>query len=188
MQAKGQLFIMSAPSGCGKTTLERMLIDSDLNLKKSISVTTRKPRKGEEEGRDYYFISEKEFFKRRDNGEFLEWAKVFGHYYASPKDKIERYLNEKKNILLSIDIQGAKQIKKIYPDAVYIFIKPPSLKDLEARLKARGTDNKEDIEERLKVAKEEIRQSKMYDYVVVNDKIDRAYQQLKEIIKNNIEG
>ncbi|GAG18336.1 unnamed protein product, partial [marine sediment metagenome] len=131
MQKKGKLFVISAPSGSGKTTLEKMLLDSNLELTKSVSVTTRKPREDEKEARDYYFISQDEFLKRRKRGKFLEWAKVFNHYYATPKEKVDKFLEEEKKIILSIDVQGARQIKDIYPDAVFIFVKPPSIKDLE---------------------------------------------------------
>ena len=186
MQTRGQLFIISAPSGSGKTTLEKMLLASDLDLEKSVSVTTRNLRKGEKEGEDYYFISKGDFFKRKEKGEFLEWAKVFDYYYATPKKRVDEALEKGKNILLSIDVQGTKQIKEIYPDAVFIFVKPPNLNELEKRLKKRKTDRLEDIEKRLHLAKKEMAQSNLYDYIVVNDRIEEAYKQLKEIIKRQI--
>ena len=180
------MFIISAPSGSGKTTLEKMLLASDLDLEKSVSVTTRDLRRGEKEGEDYYFISKAGFFKRKEKGEFLEWAKVFDYYYATPKKRVDEILEKSKNILLSIDVQGTRQIKEVYPEAVYIFIKPPNLNELEKRLKKRKTDRLEDIKKRLYLAKKEMAQSSLYDYIVVNDRIEEAYKQLKEIIKRQI--
>lgn len=187
MRKKGKLFIISAPSGSGKTTLEKMLLDcDDLNLIKSVSVTTRKMRRDEKEGRDYCFVSKKEFLRKKEAGDFLEWAEVFSNYYATPKEKIEASLKEKKNIFLSIDVQGAGQIKKIYPDAVFIFIEPPSADDLKKRLIGRKTNNEDDIKRRLEVAGEELSQKKMYNYIVINDTIERAFRELKDIIKKEI--
>jgi guanylate kinase len=186
MQTRGQLFIISAPSGSGKTTLGKLLLKSRINLEKSVSVTTRQSRKKEKEGEDYFFISEDEFFKRKENGEFLEWAKVLDHYYATPKREVEKNLKKGKNILLSIDVQGTKQIKEIYPDAVCIFIKPPDLTELEKRLRRRKTDKPEDIKKRLQLAEREMDESSIYDYIVINDKIEKAVDQLKTIIKKHI--
>jgi guanylate kinase len=186
MANKGQLFIISAPSGSGKTTLEKMLLDSDLKLERSISATTRPPRKGETESKDYYFISKVDFLKKRQNDEFLDWAQVLNNYYGTPKAKVEEALKENKNVLLSIDVQGAEKVKNIYPDAVSIFIKPPNIKELEKRLKQRKTDKEEDIEKRLRLAKQEMSKEDRYDYIVVNEDINKAFNKIKRIIKKHL--
>jgi len=134
MSGEGKLFIISAPSGAGKTTLEQMLLDSELDLIKSVSATTRKPRASEANNRDYIFLSKDEFAKERDEGKFLEWAEVFGNFYATPKTKVINAIEEGKNIILSIDVQGAEQVKKIFPEAILIFIKTPNFNTLKSRL------------------------------------------------------
>jgi guanylate kinase len=187
MAKKGKLFIISAPSGAGKTTLEKMLLDSELGLIKSVSVTTRKPRPSEKDNKDYIFLSKDEFFKQRDEGKFLEWAEVFGNFYGTPKAKVINTIEEGKNVVLSIDVQGAQQVKKIFPEAILIFIKTPNIDTLKSRLEKRLTDSNEEINKRLEVAKEELNKLDMYDYAIVNDDLDNAYYELKNVVKKCLE-
>jgi len=179
---RGLLIVISAPSGTGKTTLTRMLLKEFPNIEFSISFTTRKPRPGEVNGKDYWFISREEFLKRIEEGDFLEWAEVYGNLYGTSKSQVLKALNEGKDVLLDIDTQGALQVKENFPEAVLIFILPPSLEELERRLRNRGTDPEEVIEKRLKIAREEIKRAKFYDYIVVNDVLEVAYNKLKSII------
>lgn len=180
---KGKLFVISAPSGCGKTTLCKKLLKNKLNLAHSVSVTTRPPRKGEREGRDYFFVSPAEFVAMIDNGELLEYEDNFGHLYGTPKKFVESLLNKGRDVLLSIDVKGAMNVRKLYPDSsVLIFIMPPSIKTLKTRLESRSADSASSISNRLKVAKEEIACTKAYDYIIVNDKLETAYNKLKEIV------
>jgi guanylate kinase len=180
---KGLLLVISAPSGTGKTTLCNMLLKEFPNLEFSVSYTTRKPRKGEVNGKDYWFVDRETFEKMIKEGDFLEWAEVYGHLYGTSKSQVVRALNEGRDVLLDIDTQGALNVKKNFPEAVLIFILPPSLKELRRRLESRGTDDEETIERRLKVAKEEIKRALFYDYVVVNDVLEVAFENLKSIIR-----
>ncbi|MFH1381251.1 MAG: guanylate kinase [Candidatus Omnitrophota bacterium] len=182
MKAKGILFIISAPSGSGKTTLCTRLVESVDSLYRSISMTTRAPRPGEKDGMDYIFIEKQEFIKRQKRNEFLEWAKVFGEYYGTPKRHITHMLKRGSDVLLSIDVQGAMKIKRFKLDAVYIFILPPSIAMLKERLINRSTDSKESIRERMNVSKKEISCSQKYDYVVVNNRLEPAIDNLRAII------
>ena len=179
---KGFLIVISAPSGTGKTTLYSMLMKSVCGIQYSISYTTRKPRKGEINGKDYFFVSKEEFRKMIERGEFLEWAEVHGHLYGTSRSQIEKAIREGKDVLLDIDTQGAINIKNQIKDAVLIFILPPSWEELERRLKLRGTENQEEIKKRLKTAREEVKKINFYDYVIVNDEIQKAFEQLKSII------
>ena len=184
-KGKGKLFVISAPSGSGKTTLSRKLL-SDLGSSKlicSISATTRKPRAGERADKDYFFISRKEFFKRKKAHQFLEWAKVLDSFYGTPGKFVQERLNRGENALLSIDVQGARKIKRKVKDAVFIFILPPSFRELESRLKRRSTEGKRQIAQRLRLARREMAHVKEYDYVILNDRLKKALAQLKEIIK-----
>ena len=182
MKKQGTLFIISAPSGSGKTTLCARLVESVDSLYRSISMTTRPPRPGERDGMDYIFIEKPEFIKRMKKKEFLEWAKVFGEHYGTPKKHIMHMLKRGSDVLLSIDVQGAMKIKRLKLDAVYIFILPPSLAMLKERLINRSTDSKEAICERLNIAKEEMSRSQKYDYVVVNNRLELALDNLRAII------
>ncbi|WP_457568926.1 guanylate kinase [Desulfurobacterium sp.] len=179
---KGLLIVISAPSGTGKTTLVNLLMKAFPKMEFSVSCTTRKPRPGEVDGKDYYFISLEEFEKKIENNELLEWAEVYGNFYGTPKDKVIEALNEGKDILLDIDTQGALQVKKNYPDAVLIFILPPSLKELERRLRSRGTEDEETIEKRLLIARRELSLATKYDYIIINDQIEEAFDKLKSIV------
>ena len=182
---RGRLFVISASSGTGKTTLAHELLRRDKNLIASVSYTTRPPRPSERNGRDYYFVTKKEFIAKRSKGHFLEWANVFGKYYGTPKREVDRELSRGRNVLLLIDVQGAKKVKKTRPNAVFIFLSPPSREELKRRLKKRGTESMKEINRRYKVANSEMRQLNdmtLCDYRIVNKKIDTAREVLKGII------
>ncbi len=178
---KGIIFVISAPSGTGKTTLCEKLLKLLPDLKLSISHTTRKPRNGERNGIDYYFIDKETFKKMIDTDEFVEWAEVYGNFYGTSKKAINSLISNGYDILLDIDTKGAKNIKKLYPDSVLIFILPPSLDELERRLINRNED-KNVIKLRLSKAYQEVSQYKFYDYVVINDNIEQASSNLLCII------
>ena len=179
----GCLFIVSAPSGAGKTTLVSGLIAADPLVRKSVSFTTRKPRPGEENGRDYHFIGDDEFQHRLAQGEFLEWALVHGNRYGTSRLTVERECAAGNDVLLEIDWQGAAQIRKLQPDAVAIFILPPSIEALEKRLKGRGQDTPEVIARRVAAARGEISHVGEFDYVIINEEFNRAAQELISIIR-----
>lgn len=180
---KGTLFIVSAPSGCGKTTLCNKLLQEVPRLLRSVSFTTRVPRRGEQEGIDYHFVSVEKFNKLLKKKKFVEHARVFGNLYGTPAGPVKQALNNSKDILLSVDVKGAAQIKKVFgPQSVFIFILPPSFATLRRRLTKRHVDSKDDINKRLKVAKRELSYLPGYDYVVVNRKLKNAASQLKKII------
>jgi guanylate kinase len=178
----GRLFVVSGPSGCGKTTLCAKLLQRDTGLVRSVSVTTRKPRGNEQRNKDYIYISKAEFKRRLQKGMFLEYAEVFGNYYATPKSFIYKTIKRGKDILLNIDVQGAAQIKNSIKTAVLIFIVPPSMKVLKQRLMGRLTDSHMQIQKRLAIAAQELGTINQYDYYVVNDKLKEAIGQLKHII------
>lgn len=178
---KGLLFIVSAPAGTGKTTLVRMLVEEFSTVIESISCTTRPKREGETEGRDYYFLSIEEFEKKIKAGDFLEYAKVFGHSYGTSRSFVENELCKGKHVVLVIDTQGALQLKKVIP-ATTIFLQPPSLKALKERLTSRNTDSQESIAKRLEWAEKELCLTNQYDYQIVNDDLAVAYQVLRSII------
>lgn len=186
---KGELVIVSAPAGTGKTTLVQMLKKEFPNeVIQSISCTTRKPRPGEVDGRDYVFLTETAFEERVKKGEFLEHATVFGHKYGTLKDAVEAQRSDGQHVILVIDTQGAMELKK-KTEALYIFIAPPSIETLEERLKNRKTESPETLKKRLKWAQFEMDQAKHYDYTIVNDDLETAYEALKNIIINrNLEG
>jgi len=182
MEKRGILFVISGPSGCGKTTLGENLLSQSSNLVRSISVTTRPPRKGEKNGREYFFVSKEKFKEMIKRDKFLEWANVFGYFYGTPRDFVIRNLKRGKDVVLIIDVQGAMQVKKKFPQAVFIFIAPPSLKVLRERLIKRGLDSSIEIEKRLRQAKIEMEYQKEYNYIIVNDKLDMAIKLLNCII------
>ncbi len=180
----GGLFIISAPSGAGKTTLGREIMRMLPGLKESVSYTTRKPRAGETAGIDYNFISREEFVRMAEGGEFLESAMVHGNYYGTSRKDLEKILAGGQDVILDIDTQGARQLKTkaVFPGAVYIFILPPSLEVLRQRLTARNTEGEEQVSLRLKNALGEIKEYEMYDYVIVNDRLEDALERLKAVI------
>ncbi|NGX63385.1 MAG: Guanylate kinase [Candidatus Anoxychlamydiales bacterium] len=177
---KGVFFIMSAPAGAGKTTLIRMLTKEFDNVIESVSFTTREPRKDEIEGVDYFFISKEEFEKKIKKDDLLEYAKVFDHYYGTSKSFVTNKLNEKKHVVLVIDTQGAMKLKgKI--ESTYIFISPPTLDTLRERMRIRADISEDEIEKRLKWAKEEMKQIVNYDYNITNIDLQTSYEVLKSI-------
>ncbi len=183
MNKKGTLILFSGPSGVGKDTVLEVVLNKNKDLQKSISLTTREIRENEIDGKDYYFISQSAFEDMVKNNEVLEFAQYGKNFYGTPKAPIDKWLNEGKTIILKIEVQGAKKIKELYPDAVGIFIMPPSMDELEKRLRFRGTETEDDIKRRLDIAKSEIEKSADYDYLVVNDEIDSASNNVLNIVK-----
>ena len=184
-----RIIIISGPSGSGKTTLYRKLLVSRRfkgKLVKSISATTRPRRLGERHGRDYLFISKKDFLQKKKNGYFLEWEKVFDNYYGTPDGRVKGLLKKGKNVLLCIDVKGAKTVRRAYPDSVTIFIKTPSWNILKQRLEHRGSEAKKDLSLRLSVAKKELLEAKHYDHIVVNGRLPTALWHLKNIIDRTL--
>jgi len=178
----GILFILSGPSGVGKGTVLAELFKTFTGVNYSVSATTRKPREGEIDGRDYFFVSEEEFTKMRANNEFIESARVHGHYYGTPQKYVDDCLQNDKDIILEIDIQGAEQVRGKYPDAIYIFLVPPSFHELENRLDKRGSEDQKSKKLRLKNARDEMKQIVKYDYIVVNDNLQHAVSKIENII------
>ena len=174
MKRRGLLVVVSSPSGGGKGTILKELFRRNENLKMSVSATTRAPRPGEEHGVHYYFITKDEFKTNIENHAMLEYAEYCDNFYGTPKAPVEKWLEEGHDVVLEIEVQGGRQIKKVAPDCVSLFILPPSLKVLEKRLRGRGTETEEVIEKRLAAAADEIRCVKDYDYAVINDTVEQA--------------
>jgi guanylate kinase len=179
----GRLIVISAPSGAGKSTLCRALRQHFPNMLYSVSYTTRPPRPDEKDGKDYIFINQKEFIERINENRWAEWAIVHDNYYGTSAEDIDHGLQSGKDILLDIDVQGASQIIKRYPDSITIFIMPPDMKELRRRLEARGTDSSQTISIRMENAVKEIDQRKMYKYIIVNDRLEDSIAALLAIIK-----
>lgn len=179
----GCLFIISAPSGAGKTSLVKALLAANLNLNLSISHTTRAPRNGEVDGRDYHFISVDDFKQMNHDHQFLESAEVYGNFYGTSRYWVDEAIASGKDILLEIDCQGARQIKRIFAESIGIFILPPSLEALAARLKTRAQDDTAVIEKRLAAAREEVGHITEFDYIVINDRFDDALSELTCVIQ-----
>ena len=181
---RGLILIVSSPSGAGKTTLTRALLAKDSSLHLSVSVTTRDIRPNEIDGIHYHFISPREFESRRNAGELLEWAQVHGvHYYGTPRDAVDKALGDGRDVLFDIDVQGTAQVReKMRADVVTVFVLPPSIKELYARLKRRADEDDASIRRRLASARKEIARWEDYDYVVVNDDLDRAFLELESIL------
>ena len=178
----GELFIISGPSGAGKGTICKALLEDAENMVLSISATTREPREGEVHGENYFFIDKETFLTRIDEGGFLEYAEVYENYYGTPKDYVIEKLQQGIDVVLEIDIQGARKVKESYPEGIFIFILPPSLKELRKRLINRGRDSMEEIEKRLSKTMEEIHQIHYYDYFVVNDDLEIAVSEVESIV------
>ena len=179
---EGRLFVISAPSGCGKTTLCKKLIKRVPRIVRSVSLTTRSSRRGEKHGRDYIFVTKKKFEGERRKKNLLEWARNFGDYYGTPKDRVLKLLAGGTDVILAIDVKGAMKIKRLFPKGVFIFILPPSASELKNRLRKRKTDNHLEISRRMRVAKRELTYLPRYAYSVVNDNLERAADRLEAII------
>ncbi len=180
---EGMLVLFSGPSGVGKDTVLDIVLNKDMSLQKSISLTTREIRENEVDGKDYYFISMDEFEDMIAQGQVLEFAKYGSNLYGTPKAPVDKWLSEGKTVILKIEVQGASKIKELYPDSIAIFVLPPSMKELENRLRSRGTENEDDIKKRLDIAREEIKRSKDYDFIVINDDIESASDNVLSIVK-----
>jgi guanylate kinase len=179
----GHLYIVAAPSGAGKTTLVRMLLENDSGIRLSISYTTRAPRTGEENGREYHFTDVETFRGMVARGEFLEWAEVHGNYYGTSRLWIESEMASGRDVLLEIDWQGAQQVRKLFPEAIGVFVMPPSMAELERRLTGRGTDSVEVIARRLAAAREEMRHVAEFEYVIINDTLQQALVDLLSVVR-----
>ena len=181
MDRRGILFIISAPSGTGKTTLCKQLVKNLSGLWHSVSCTTRKPRPGEEHGREYYFIEEQTFQEMIARNDFVEWARVYGHLYGTPWKSLTEKIDQGIDVLLEIDVQGAMQVKKRFEDSVSIFILPPSMTVLRSRLERRASDTPEEIQRRLHKVREEVWSYREYAYIVRNEDLDRSLRDLESI-------
>jgi guanylate kinase len=181
----GNLYVVAAPSGAGKTTLVRMLLAEENDVHLSISFTTRAPRPGEQDGREYHFVGVDTFRSMISRDEFLEWAEVHGNFYGTSKKWIGEQLAAGHDVLLEIDWQGAQQVRKLFPGAIGIFILPPSMDELSKRLTGRGTDSPDVIERRLAAAEAEMRHVGEFDYAIINDQLDQALQDLRAIVRSS---
>lgn len=182
MTYTGSMLMVVAPSGAGKSSLVNALLKQDQGIDLSVSFTTRAPRPGEVNGREYNFLSEAEFLARKDAGDFLEWAKVHGNYYGTSKSWIESQMKNGRDVILEIDWQGARQVQAIIPQALWIFILPPSIQALEDRLLHRAQDDQATIQKRVAAAKEELTHVGEADYLVINDDFDTALTELNQIV------
>lgn len=177
------LIVVSGPSGAGKGTVVREVLRRRPDIFLSVSATTRPARQGERNGTDYLFITPEQFAALRDRGEFLEWAEVYGNHYGTPRAPIEQALSRGKTAIAELDIQGAQAVKRAKPEAILIFIEPPSLDDLLLRLRGRGTEDTESLSRRIKAAYEEVKAKGVYDHIVVNDSVERAAGELVRILE-----
>ena len=179
---KGLLLVISSPSGGGKGTILKELFAQEENLRLSVSATTRQPRPGEENGKQYFFLSREEFETKIQTGQMLEYAEYVGNYYGTPREPVERWMDQGRDVVLEIEVKGGAQVKKLMPECVSIFILPPSMQVLEKRLRGRGTEEEATIQQLLAKAREEIPHAKEYDYVVFNDRLEDAVSDLRAII------
>lgn len=178
----GRLIVLTGPSGVGKGTLLQRLLQQHPEIYLSISVTTRSPRKDEINAEDYYFVSRNDFEQMIANSELLEWAEFAGNYYGTPREPVQKQISQGKNVLLEIELQGARQIRQTFPKALRIFILPPSLEELEQRLRSRGQDSEDAIARRLRRAAEEVEAAGEFDFQIINDHIDVAFQKLEALL------
>lgn len=179
---KGKLFVVSGPSGAGKGTICKEILDQERNIELSVSMTTRVPRKGEIDKVHYHFVDRESFERLIEEDGFMEYADVYGNFYGTPKSKVLEWINKGIDVILEIDVQGAMQIKKNYPEGVFIFILPPSLSELKNRIKGRGSETEETMARRLGEALNEIRCIDQYDYRVINEELDVAIDKVRAII------
>ncbi len=182
-QRRGLLFVLSSPSGAGKSTIARMILEADDGIAMSVSATTRPKRPGEVEGRDYHFVTDDEFDRMRETGAFLEWAHVFGYRYGTLRNEVIKAIENGRDVLLDIDWQGTQQLKQVDPDIVRVFILPPSMTELERRLRSRGTDSEEVIGNRMSRATAEISHWAEYDYVLINNNAEKCRELVHNILK-----
>lgn len=183
MPTPGSLFVVAAPSGAGKSTLVRLLLERDRQVMLSVSYTTRPPRPGEENGREYHFVDIQTFLAMRSRGEFLEWAEVHGNFYGTSKLWLQEQMAQGRDVLLEIDWQGAQQVREIFPDCVGVFILPPSVEELERRLRARGQDSEDVIQRRVAAALGEMRHVGEFSFVIINDDLQKALDDLLAAVR-----
>ena len=181
-----KVFVITGPSGVGKGTLIKKLLERVPDLALSVSATTRQPREGEEHGRDYHFLTEDQFKERRDAGDFLEFASYSGNHYGTLNSELQRCLDKGRSVVLEIEVQGATQVRAAKPDSVQIFIAPPDPAVLRERLRGRGTDSAEAIDKRLQVAEQELGAQDDFDFLIVNDDLDKASDELESIVRASI--
>lgn len=183
MSKRGLLLIISGPSGVGKGSICRILLQRNPQLVYSVSATTRAPRQGEIEGVNYFFLESKDFLRMINEGEFLEWAEVYNNFYGTPRSAVEKLLARGKDVILEIDTQGAVQIKKTCPEGIFIFVLPPSFEELKKRIIGRGSENQKSLDCRLNAYAQEIDMIDKYDHTVINDNLHKAVEQIEEIIE-----
>ncbi len=183
LKRRGLLFVLSSPSGAGKSTIARMILEADDGIGLSVSATTRPIRAGEDDGKDYHFVSNDEFDELIASGAFLEWAHVFGHRYGTLKSEVMKQIESGRDVLLDIDWQGTQQLKQVFPDIVRVFILPPSMEELERRLRYRNTDSDEVIASRMARASAEISHWAEYDYVFINDDAEHCRKLVHTVLK-----
>lgn len=180
---QGKFFVISAPSGTGKTTVVKRILKEVPDCVRSVSMTTRKRRQDEQEGIDYRFVDPETFRKKIDEGDFFEWEEVHGHLYGTPRSLLEEARLQGKSVILDIDVRGALSVKRAYPDSCLIFLKPPSKEVLERRLKGRKTEQEEALRARLKAAERELEEQKNFDYVIINDDLEKAIGEVRKLIE-----
>ncbi len=180
---RGRAVVLAAPTGGGKTTIARLLVDGAEDFVFSVSATTRPPRPGEVDGRDYVFLTPEEFRARVERGEMAEWAEVHGHLYGTPRVPLEEALRRGRHVVLDIDVQGARQVRETLPDSILVFILPPSVRTLLERLRARGTEDDAAILRRLETARLELREAHRFDHLVVNDELPRVVEEIRTLVR-----
>ena len=184
VKRKGLLLVVSGPSGAGKGTICKAILEENDQIKLSVSATTRKPRNGEVHGVNYFFLEKEEFTSMIEKGEFLEYAQIYDNFYGTPKAAIMETLAKGQDVILEIEMQGARQVKKVYPEGIFIFVLPPSLKELKNRIVGRGTETAEEIKKRFSCAFEEIKQIDDYDYFIFNKDVEKSVKELEAIISS----